>query len=602
MKINRLKFNSSPCETNIMKERLKTGVLHINEQSNNKDVTKFRPADQQGFSGSERLYQKDNISFTGDPKLVQHLATSVLEKGAENLPKWASKMGGANWFDKVLHSVDKNEAFYEATVALVVAGLLKPICVLAMPGAEREDKEMAATKNAVSAGIGFLLSNLILSPCSNAVNRITKSFNTTNPTKYVKDKQYINALTEEALVGSAKSTLGDSFKSSFKKFADIGVSPLKAGVTIALTPIVLNLLFKKDEKKKAKKMKPIDNPINKMAVMNSIRMDSTNKTEEVSPSFKGNLNQPSFKGDKVSETIEIASEVVKKKGLLGQAKDLYTNALGEPIARLFGKAATTKPAQWIVEKASHFDKVSPRWSDLASVAITFFYVNNTRKSKKIDEERKLPLMINNVMVTAASSLAAFLIDKYTDKPMEELLKGYLTKHEVDLHDKSNVHIKTVLNNVLKSTDIEDNKIKIAGLMKNGSEIIGENSEKIKGMSHHLQEAVTALEKDGTVQEAIEKGLIKSKDIQKMAAAGFSQQASNVYKNILKTKSLTVFTITVRFLVTVLMTPLIGRVVALVNKKLGKDEGSKKENVKDNTVPPAGSETIGMKDYMSSLNK
>ena len=349
-------------------------------------------------------------------------------------------------------------------------------------------------------------------------------------------------------------------------------------------------------------MKPIDNPINKMAVMNSIRIDSTKKPQEASLSFKSNLNQPSFKGDRVSETIKLVSEKGKDKNFIGKAKDLYTNALGEPIAKLFGRVATTKPAQWIVEKASHFDKVSPRWSDLASVAITFFYVNNTRKSKKIDEERKLPLMINNVMVTGASSLAAFLIDKYTDKPMEHLLKGYLTKHEATLHDRSNIHIKTVLSNVLKSADIEDNKLKIAGLMKNGSEIIGENGEKIKGMSHHLQDAITALEKDSTVQEAIERGLIQAKDLQKMAASGFSQQASSVYKNILKTKSLTVFTITVRFLVTVLMTPLIGRVVALVNKKLGKDEGSKKDKVKDNNIPPAGSETIGMKDYMNSLNK
>lgn len=590
----------------VLKERPKSGFLHKTEHKNNKSVYLSRPADQQGFSGSERSKGRDEISFTGDPKLVQKLATSVLEKNAE-IPNWAQKMGGAEWFKKVLKSVDKNEAAYEALIALVVAGVMKPMCVLAMPGAEREDKEMAATKNAVSAGIGFILSNLILGPCSNAVNRITKSFETIDPTKYVKDQNYINALTDEALVGTAKSTLGDSFKSSFKKFPDLGVSPLKAGVTIALTPMVLNLLFKKDKKKKEAKMKPIDNPINKMTAMNAIRMDASKKPEETkqaSTTNNQNGNNPAFKGkgpEFVQEAIELASE---KKNIFSKAKTFYTNVLGEPIARVFGRAATTKPAQWVVEKASHFEKVSPRWSDLASFAITFFYVNNTRKSEKIDEERKLPLMINNVMVTGASSAAAFLIDKYTDKPMENLLKSYITKHETALHDKSNSNIIRVLENALQTEDKELNAFNIKKLLKHGSEIVGENNEKVKDMSSHLSDAIKSLNESDVVKEAIKKNLIKESDVAKMAASGFSQQASKIYKNISKTKSLTIFTLTVRFLVTVLMTPLIGRVVALVNKKLGKESGDSKgkNKTQDNTVPPAGSETIGMKDYMKSLNK
>ena len=574
-----------------------------------------RPANASALSGSERLYKKNDIAFTGDPKLVQHIATDVLKKGGEKIPQWAEKMGGANWFSKVLKSVDKNEAFYEAAVALGVAGVLKPICVLAMPGAEREDKEMAATKNAVSAGIGFILSNLILSPCSNAVNRITDSFHSANPTEYIKDAKYVQALKSSDIATGAKSTIGDAYKSAFKKFPDLGVSPLKAGITIALTPIVLKVLFGKDKKSKDKK-DPVPNSMSQMPVMNAIRIDSNNSsnspvadnnTKQIAasskPSFKGNINQsPSFTGDKVSETIELAAEAAKKnKHLLGKAKDAYTNALGAPLAKIFGKLSTTKPAQWVVEQTSHFEKPSPRWSDLASIAITFFYINNTRKSEKIDEERKLPLMINNGMVTVASSVAAFLIDKYTDKPMDHLLRGYLTKHEADLHNKSNVHIKSVLNNVkdmANPTPVEANSVK--QLLENGKEILGSGVDEGSGF---LKDAINALRNDATVQEAIEKGLIKGEEVAQMAAAGFSQQASKVYKNMSKTKSLTIFTITVRFLVTVLMTPVIGKVVALVNKKLGKTDGKGKDKkVQDSSIPQAGSETIGMKDYMNSLKK
>ncbi len=605
--------------------RLKNLSAHNNKSENKIN----RPANQEGFSGSELLYNKQNqVSFTGDPRLVQNVATKIITNSKDKLPQWAEKMGGANWFNKVLGSVDKNEAFYEAAVALVVAGVLKPICVLAMPGAEKEDKEMAATKNAVSAFIGFVLSNVILGPCSNAVNKITKSLNSANPTQYIKDAKYVAALKNDNLVGTAKSTLGEAYKSAYKKFADLGVSPLKASITIALTPIVLKLLFKKNKKEEQPK-----NPLDNMPVMNAIRLDGTkhaahkaqsnnlnnsrtlnsiqpqnavqnpDNTAQVqpAPTFRGNRqNDVSFTGG-VDEVIDISKDVVvKNKNILGKIKDGYNNLLGEPIARLFGKVSTTKVAKKIIEGTSHFEKPSPRWSDLTSIAITFFYINNTRKSEKIEPERKLPLMINNGMVTIASSLAAFAIDKVTDKPMEEILQGYLKKHEASIHNKSNINIKRVLSNIkdnLNPTDIDLNNIK--NLKNHGKEILEQGKD---GLSQGLQEAIKALENDSVIKKAVKDGLIKSEEVAQMAAAGFSQQASKIFSNISKTKSLTIFTITVRFLVTVLMTPLIGRVVALVNKKIGKEEQQAKKPVETKNIPPAGSETIGMKDYISCLNK
>ena len=80
--------------------------------------------------------------------------------------------------------------------------------------------------------------------------------------------------------------------------------------------------------------------------------------------------------------------------------------------------------------------------------------------------------------------------------------------------------------------------------------------------------------DDVVKRAIKEKIIENDDVAKIAAAGFEKQASKIYKNISKTKSLTVFTLTVRFLVTVLMTPVIGKVVAMVNKKLGRGKYKK----------------------------
>ena len=626
--------------------------LHENAEHKNNNLNKyndFRPAERVSLGGSELLgginsnastKASNAPSFTGKEKIVKTtaemvkgIATEAINKGAmEDIPKWADKMGGANWFKSVLKSVDKNETFYEALTALVVAGMLKPVCVLAMPGAEMEDKQMSATKNSVSAFIGFGLSNLILGPFSSGVNKVVKSIDSKDPTKYIKDMNYVDALKNEELITLAngtklKSTLGDAFKTTYKKIPDLGVSPMKAALTIALTPYILKLLFGKDKAGKKEKAKtPVENPMNKMTVMNAIRMNSNNvhqaqpafsgknkNSENSNISFTGNLqnSNPSFKGSAaveaadaasdvfasgVKKTIELVKKQDKSKGFK-RLKELYNSIFDEHIAKGIGWVAPRKMGQKLVETTARFEKPSARWSDLASFAITYFYVSNTAKSEKIEEERKLPLMINNVMVTAASSTAAFLIDKYTDKPMENLLRSYLKHHDADLYNKSNAKIVDSLKIALEEG--KDN-IDLDAMKRHSDELL---SGGFDNLSDALKDSISALKNNDIVQRAIKEKIIENDDIAKLAASGFEKQAKSIYGNISKAKSLTVFTLTVRFLVTVLMTPVIGRVVAFVNKKLGRtkdDDSNGKQNAYPN-APIPGSETFGMKDYMKTLS-
>lgn len=597
-------------------------------QQNNSSQTEpnnneIRPAKRASLSGSEHL--NGNISFTGDPRMVTNIAKSAISKaGVGEIPNWANKMGGSKFFNTVLESVDKNETFYEAFVALVVAGMLKPICVVAMPGAKMEDKQMSATKNTASAIVGFGLSNLILSPCSTAVNQITKSLDGANPTKYIKDQNYVEALKNEDLLKGMKSTLGDSFKTTFKKAPDMIVSPLKAGIAIALTPYLLEFIFGKRKKEKAEKEKLERNNAPQafnpnMTIMNTLRIQKPSNVQNAKTNDNksdNQNNQPSFTGLKTN-SANTNSNINNSPSFtgLGALKEKYCNALAKPIAKGMGVIAGTKPAQWLVKTFARFEKPSARWSDMASFAITYFYINNTRKSKKIEEERKLPLMINNFMVTAASSTAAFLIDKYTDKPMENLLKSYLKNNEAGIYEKSNKEITKALELTLK----EGKELDKDAMLRHADRILdgGELSDAFKN-------AVKSLNENEIIKQAIDKELINSDEIMQMAASGFEKHASKIYKVISKTKSLTVFTLTVRFLVTVLMVPVIGKVVEIVNKKLGKDTGDdddddKKVNKNKNQskaddddddddddkkliIPPPGSETIGMYDFMHSLNK
>ncbi len=181
------------------------------------------------------------------------------------------------------------------------------------------------------------------------------------------------------------------------------------------------------------------------------------------------------------------------------------------IAWVIGKASNTETSKNLVNKLNKFKKPSARMADLASFAITFFYVNNTRKSKKIEEERKMPLMINNITVTAVSSTMAALIDKGSDVVLDRV-KGALCLQKG----------KEVLDNVITSMPDIANKIE------------GKNIEEL------------------------------SEDI--LRSREFRTKIKEYTKNFNKAKSLTVFAITVRFLVTVLMVPVAGKIVKLVKEK------------------------------------
>ena len=90
--------------------------------------TKHRPAQAISFSGS---------------------AVSTAQKGVKNV------------FNKTVEFVYDNEAAYNAIYALIVAGILKPMAVLNMPGSEDKDKQIVATKNFLQAFIGCFLSYTI---------------------------------------------------------------------------------------------------------------------------------------------------------------------------------------------------------------------------------------------------------------------------------------------------------------------------------------------------------------------------------------------------------------------------------------------------------
>ncbi len=274
----------------------KKSVHLINEDKNKVSIT--RPAESVSFGGS---------------------ASSNAAKAASNLVNSKEKLditdrlAQSKTFHKLAYFSDDNEAKVKALLALGLAGFLKPMCVLAMPGAEEEDKQFTATKNALSAFIGYLLSCAVLDPISSGVNKFLD-----NPGKYIKDKNNwllktfeedakkpFNILTPEQIkAGKAKAAkegvpyyftdMKGGMKTVYKNGLGIIVAPLKAALTIALMPFILKLIFGDSKgKKKAEKQ---DQPTPQMDILNNsaltkINMNPNNMDKVFDSFIKGGMQK-----------------------------------------------------------------------------------------------------------------------------------------------------------------------------------------------------------------------------------------------------------------------------------------------------------------------
>ena len=244
----------------------------------------------------------------------------------------------------------------------------------------------------------------------------------------------------------------------------------------------------------------------KQAIKNSIN----SSFEKVLPQIN--------KSEKIKLIDRLPSIIKNKKAVqsaFAKSEEMY-NGLINLIAKGIGKASNTDLSKYLVKKLNYFKKPSARMADLASFVITFFYVNNTRKSEKIEEERKMPLMVNNITVTLVSSTMAALIDKGSDVVLDRV-KGALCTQKG----------KEVLDGVINS---------------------------VPDVASNLQ---------GQSIEQLAEDILKSKE--------FRSKIKDYTKRFEKAKSLTIFSFTVRFLITVLMVPVAGKIVKIIKEKIKKEQ-------------------------------
>ena len=203
-------------------------------------------------SSSSVTLSKNKIGMT------KSATDAKLQGGFFNAKNSKISFGGKKW-DNFLKSKKladflkgmNDVSWMESIFVFLLAVTIKPLAVMATPGAKKEDKEYSATKSFVSGFVDFGLSTLTILPITYAVKKFGDKLNNPQYAKQVTDKvKYLQ-----------NSDNFDAFKKVVSYIPKFLMVPVRSALTIALIAPTMKYLF--PNHKKTKKDKNITTQHNK---------------------------------------------------------------------------------------------------------------------------------------------------------------------------------------------------------------------------------------------------------------------------------------------------------------------------------------------------
>ena len=251
-----------------------TSGLHSEPQN-------FREKNAGAYNYENRGYNAGyNGSFTGKSEA----AVNTMKKGGILTSKW---------FNKLLTYTNDHNVATSALVALGLAGVLRPITIMSLPGKkDKEDKIYASGHSMASAILGFVASVIVTSPLDGAVKKLfgsdgymkdkngniikdsqgkSKIFSKKLVELMEKEKSLEKAATDrDEITGVIKNKAARetwkavkrhraALETLAKNIPDFVIAIPRSILTIALIPPILKYVFGVEKKKKAEPPKETNN-------------------------------------------------------------------------------------------------------------------------------------------------------------------------------------------------------------------------------------------------------------------------------------------------------------------------------------------------------
>ncbi len=272
---------------------------------------------------------------------------------------------------KSLEAVSNHPATFVASATLFMSAVFRPLAIALTPKTKKENKKYAIADSISSGVVKFAINEAIALPIENAINYINK-----NPEKFL-NKAAINSMKE-----SGKNLL-DSRNYKFaqqlvKNTPSLLTAFPKSVIGVALIPVFMNKLFPEKKNKERK---------------NTVYDVQNKYNPTFAPFYKD--NSVSFKGFQ-----ELTVKGVSKIFNAGSFRNLVNK---------YGKNDTN---------------IARNMSLLTDVVLAASSVISTKKSKKIKEENKNPLIYNKIITTGVSVLGGWKIDELIQKSTKSFINKF----------------------------------------------------------------------------------------------------------------------------------------------------------------------------------
>ena len=154
----------------------------------------------------------------------------------------AMKFYKSKFLTKTLEFAEQQQLVFSAVFALALTGIFRPAAIMTLPGKKNQDDKKYASAHSIASGvIGFILSSIIFTPVSDAINELKN-----NPKPFIEKESYL-----------FKNPIAfDRAKVYLDRIPDILTAVPKGILTVALIPPILKYVFGMEKQKAEVKEEP----------------------------------------------------------------------------------------------------------------------------------------------------------------------------------------------------------------------------------------------------------------------------------------------------------------------------------------------------------
>lgn len=288
-----------------------------------------------------------------------------------------------------LEKIADHGTTFVAATTFVMSSAVRPLVISLTPNVDKENKKYAAANSIASGITKFALTEAIALPVEKALKNIDE-----NPSRFISENSIFK------LKGNA-ATLQNSphYKvlNQFLKMSSGFITAIpKSMLTIALLPLISDLIFPKKRKEMPEKSQSTNT-----FLKNTFDCTKAPYTEfpKVFSEFNGKI---SFKGNHKILTKNVAKIFNNKK-----IQDFVIN--------------------------HNFDEtnIARNMSVATDILLTGSYTLRTMSDKKINSDNKRPLIYGNLFSTAVSLSAGCFIDKLVQKNTKNFIKKFTLANQND---------------------------------------------------------------------------------------------------------------------------------------------------------------------------